>query len=379
MTLSTKKVNITYTAFIIVCVPLFLVFMLSGIVSGLTSDKSIDYDKVLTFSGDYYVKVSHAVYLSDENTIKFTLSSKPVENVKPKGDKPKLLTVWINTAEKDIKFSERVLDETSTEISCKLTDKQKDFSRIIVRIQYITPDEKMPDTTDAFGATVEGEVKKGSEYIERITIGRKDFKEMTAEENRQTVTEKVVLTTTTKVTEPTQSSSSYMDENSSATESDSSSEDSKTFSSTTTTTTKQAQIITTTTQQGAGTVGTTAKVTAKVTTKSYTKQATTTTKKVATTTKSLTKAADPKRPTGVSMRTNSNNYDIYLTVGQTHKAQAVVTPSTAEQAVTWSSMRPTVATVDSSGNIKAVGKGRTIITITSKNGGLKASCMVIVS
>lgn len=375
MTLSTKKVNITYTAFIIVCVPLFLIFMLSGIVSGITSDKSIDYDTVLTFSGDYYVKVSHAVYLSDENIIKFTLSSKPVENVTPKGDKPKLLTVWLNTVEKDIEFNEKVLDETSTEVTCKLTDKQKDFSRIIVRIQYLTPDEKMPDTTDAFGERIEGEVKKGGEYIERITIGRKDFKEMTAEENRHTVTEKVVLTTTTKVTEPTKSSSSYMDENSSATESDSSSEDNKTFSSTTTTTTKQAQITTTTTQQGAGTAGTTAKVTAKVTTKSYTKQATTTTKKVATT----TKAADPKRPTGVSMRTNSSNYDIYLTVGQTHKAQAVVTPSTAEQAVTWSSMRPTVATVDSSGNIKAVGKGRTIITITSKNGGLKASCMVIVS
>ena len=172
MTLSTKKVNVTYAAFLIVCVPLSLVFLLSGIVSGIGAAKSIDYDTVLTLGSDYYVKVSNAVYLSDENTIKFTVSSKPMENTIPKGDKPKLLTVWLNSQEKDIEFSERKIDEVSTEFTCKLTEKQKDFSRVIVRIQYKTPDEKQPDTTDAFGATIEGEVKKGYEYIERITIGR---------------------------------------------------------------------------------------------------------------------------------------------------------------------------------------------------------------
>lgn len=387
MTLSTKKVNITYAAYLLICVPLTLFMLLSGIIVGLGAANSVDYDTVLTLGSTYYIKIHNAVYIEDENVIKFTLSSKLVENVQATGEPPKVITVWLDSINNDIDYTAQQLDSISTEYTCKLPDKQKEYRRLIVRVQYKLPDEKMPDTTDAFGATVEGETKKGSEYVERITIGRKDITKMSAEENKNTVTEKVVLTTTTKVTEKADSSS----ENDSSEGATTTTKNSTTAETTTTkaptqatTTTKNSESTsdsTSTAAQSGG--GNTAKNTTRVTTKGTTKNTVTTTAK--TTTKATSKpqttttAAVGAKPTGVSMRTNSSTYDIYLTVGQTHNVQAVVTPTSAEQGVAWSSLRPNVATVDSNGKIKAVGKGTTIITCTTKNGGLKASCMVTVN
>ena len=47
--------------------------------------------------------------------------------------------------------------------------------------------------------------------------------------------------------------------------------------------------------------------------------------------------------------------------------------------VKWESNRPDIATVDSNGNVTAVSKGKAIITATTEDKGLKASCMITVS
>lgn len=388
MTLSTKKVNITYAAYLLICVPLTLLMLLSGIIANSQNEGSIDYDTVLTMNAEYYIKVSNAVFIEDENTIKFTLSSKVVEYAKPKGERPAVITVWLDNSENELEFTAHKLDDTSTDYTCEISDEQKEFKRLIVRVQYKTPDEKLPDTTDAFGATIDGGTKKGEEFVERITIGRKDITKMSAEENKNTVTEKVVLTTTTQVTEKADSSS----ENDSSEGATTTTKNSTTTETTTTTTTttelvttpensESASGVTSTAAQSGG--GNTTKNTTQATTKGTTKNNTTTTAKTTAKTtskpKNTTTAAQGAKPTGVSMRTNSNTYDINLRVGQTHNVQAVVTPASAEQGVSWSSLRPNVATVDSNGKIKAVGKGTTIITCTTKNGGLKASCMVTVN
>ena len=56
-------------------------------------------------------------------------------------------------------------------------------------------------------------------------------------------------------------------------------------------------------------------------------------------------------------------------IGQTKKLGVTVYPTTAtDQTLSWSSSKPSVASVDANGNIKGLSEGITIITITSRNG-----------
>lgn len=57
---------------------------------------------------------------------------------------------------------------------------------------------------------------------------------------------------------------------------------------------------------------------------------------------------------------------------------AVVVPKDAKnQAVTWKSSNPSVVTVDAYGNVKAVSAGEADITVTTKEGGIEATCHVV--
>ena len=67
-----------------------------------------------------------------------------------------------------------------------------------------------------------------------------------------------------------------------------------------------------------------------------------------------------------------------LDVDETHQLTASVSPDNAtEKTVTWASSNDKVATVDSSGNVKAVGAGEATIAATA--GGKSASCVVTVT
>ncbi len=79
--------------------------------------------------------------------------------------------------------------------------------------------------------------------------------------------------------------------------------------------------------------------------------------------------------TGVSL----NKTSLSLTVGNTSKLTATVSPSNAtNKGVTWSSSNSSVVTVDGNGNIKAVSPGTATITVKTKDGGYTASCTVTV-
>lgn len=73
--------------------------------------------------------------------------------------------------------------------------------------------------------------------------------------------------------------------------------------------------------------------------------------------------------------------ELPLVVGGTAKLTATVEPADAtNKSVTWESSNPDVATVDQSGNVKAVTPGTATITATANNGsGQKASCTVTVT
>lgn len=80
--------------------------------------------------------------------------------------------------------------------------------------------------------------------------------------------------------------------------------------------------------------------------------------------------------TSVSLATTEINLD----KGNTYALSETVWPSNAtNKAVTWSSSNTAVATVSSSGVVKGIAPGQATITVTTKDGGHKATCAVTVS
>lgn len=69
-----------------------------------------------------------------------------------------------------------------------------------------------------------------------------------------------------------------------------------------------------------------------------------------------------------------------LRKGNTIKLTSTIAPANAtDQAESWTTSNPGVATVDSAGNVTAVGGGNTVITATTHDGGYSARCSVNVS
>ena len=79
--------------------------------------------------------------------------------------------------------------------------------------------------------------------------------------------------------------------------------------------------------------------------------------------------------TGVSL----DRTEMGLTIGGTKTLTATVAPAgAADKSVTWSSSKPAVATVNSSGKVTAVSAGTAVITVKTKDGGKTAACTVTV-
>ena len=80
--------------------------------------------------------------------------------------------------------------------------------------------------------------------------------------------------------------------------------------------------------------------------------------------------------TGVSL----NKTSLSMTVGDTETLTATVTPSNAtDKSVTWASSNTSVATVSSSGVVTAKAAGTATITVTTNDGGKKATSLVTVN
>ena len=89
----------------------------------------------------------------------------------------------------------------------------------------------------------------------------------------------------------------------------------------------------------------------------------------------LTVTAATVSVTGVSL----DKTELSLTVGDTETLTATVAPDNAtNQAVTWTSSDPSVATVDAAGKVTAVGAGTATITVTTADGSFTATCTVTV-
>lgn len=79
--------------------------------------------------------------------------------------------------------------------------------------------------------------------------------------------------------------------------------------------------------------------------------------------------------TGVTL----NKKSVSVNKGKSVKLTASVAPANAaNKAVTWSSDKKNIATVDKNGNVKGIKKGTANITVTTKEGNFKAVCKVTV-
>jgi uncharacterized protein YjdB len=84
----------------------------------------------------------------------------------------------------------------------------------------------------------------------------------------------------------------------------------------------------------------------------------------------------PYHVTGVSMDTST----LLLEINESKTLGYTIFPSNAtDKAVTWTSSKPSVATVDSTGKVVATGPGAAEITVTTHDGGFTATCKVTVS
>lgn len=79
--------------------------------------------------------------------------------------------------------------------------------------------------------------------------------------------------------------------------------------------------------------------------------------------------------TGVKL--DYTQYDMYDTTEKTLKAKIYPSGATNKN-LTWTSSKKSVATVDKNGTVKALKPGKTTITVKTKDGGYKASCVVTV-
>ena len=75
-----------------------------------------------------------------------------------------------------------------------------------------------------------------------------------------------------------------------------------------------------------------------------------------------------------------NKMSTVINIGTSEALTAIISPTNAtNQAVTWNSSDPTIATVDSTGNIVGVKAGKSVISVTTADGSKVATCTVEVS
>lgn len=87
----------------------------------------------------------------------------------------------------------------------------------------------------------------------------------------------------------------------------------------------------------------------------------------------ITRLASPTAVTGVTVAPGTAS----IAVAATRQLTATVAPADANQAVTWTSATPSVATVNSSGLVTGVATGTSVITATSVADGTKTSTATI--
>lgn len=374
MELSNKKNNAVYAIFLIITVFLFFIFITSRSWYGKdAASYSEDYNTVRSIGG-YYIKISNAIYLTDAHQLLFTYSVKEISSGSSQGDEPEVQSVWLDSAQNELSFSVG-RESISKSVLCENADDS--FKRVIIKVVFHEPDRIIEDQYDEFGDIIPGSVEKGEEDIERITIDKRDILFMTSAQVATMTTTRAVLTQSSDESHgAVLTTSNIITTPNTTTGADS---DASETSKKTTTTSKTEEATTTTksisTQAESQVQQSNTQTRTSTTTRNTTTSQTTRASSATTTTKNQS-----VRVTGIKLNTGFEANNVVLTVNKSAVVYAVISPSNADnKSVTWSSNRPDIASVDSNGKITGQSAGKAIITATTADGALTASCMVTVS
>ena len=385
---SPKASSKIYKIFTIVTAVLAVLFLTSNswIASLTYKSKSNGYNKTMSLNG-YNIKVTDAAYYDNvcEFVIKCRLSGSDTG-----ATYPEVTAVNFDDDLTDHKFtSGNKYDDYSRKITVKNPPSNFKIMRVVIKTS--TPDTKYDDAYDEFGEKIPAHTEKGKTITLRVTIDRKDM---------QTHAVKIVPGYSEESSNANTTSSLYNSETSKIT---------------------SQQAVAVTTQ---ATATTTHDLSEKAAEASQTSR-TTTEKRQPATAEMNTKPAEtrdynepayaPPQTTGathnepayappqttaathnepahaettttqarvysIKLATDFDYNDVQIKIGEHTQLRAEIEPDNAvNKNVKWESNRPDIATVDSNGNVTAVSKGKAIITATTEDKGLKASCMITVS
>lgn len=422
--MDTRKGNAIYLIFLFTVIPIFMMFIIIPVVQASRADNSlnVDYNKTLELN-DYIIKISDAAYLTDKKELDFMLSVK-ANKQSPTGSYPEItqLTITYNNGdliEKNSDFSIKTLNDISEIIS--VNGINKDIKSVKIIVESTQPEYYDADTTDEFGDVIKGEKHESETYGQMIVIDGKDIEYISSSEydpqgkdisenniDNENISENndnssvqaynnlnqpVTIPKNTKKKDAvdyeewlneqnrnkattTKKSTQVSKDNSSLSE-NKSNQDYSENSPSNNTDNNNADYSDNNYYENNNPEDNTSAQT-QSTTQTQVAQPPQTTRPVIT--MSTTTQPSVIYVTGIKLNTGIADNNIRLSSGDTYQISAIISPSNAtNQIVIWSSNRIDIATIDSNGNITAQGSGKAIITATTSDGGLTASCMVTVS
>ncbi len=381
---SPKSSSKIYIIFTVVTVLLAALFLTSNrwMQSITYKSKSNNYDQPLTLNC-YNIKITDASY--HDNICEFVLKCR-LSGSNTGATYPEIKTIRFDDDLKEYKFTvSEKYDDYSRKITVK--DPPSDFKIMRVVVRSALPDTKYADAYDEFGEKIPAHTEKGKGYIRTITIDRKDMQKSAikivpgnTESRTQTSTASSISSTTNPITTTAQAVAVTTKATSQTTHNVSEKAAEASQTSTTTSTKHQAATAENNTRP---------QETRRYDEPAYAPEQTTgathnepaqTLAPSAKPTEQVTTTTTQPRVYSIKLATDFEYNDVQLKVGGRTQLRAEIEPDNAvNKNVKWESNRPDIATVDSNGNVTAVSKGKAIITATTEDKGLKASCMITVS
>ncbi|MFT3950664.1 MAG: Ig-like domain-containing protein [Oscillospiraceae bacterium] len=399
--------NKSYLLFLVIVIPLYIVFFTSpDWLKTKSVSESENYNVTLQLS-EYYVKAAYAMYNTDTKDLTVNIYCKAPEQ--SAAGYPEIYSVSVT--ETPDSPEDEPLTYAYTDLPAgngkKLTIHQvrSDFPMIKIWLQSSRPDIVHEQTVDEFGNIIPAYSEPQEPENLRILIDAQDVQFLSNEE-AMTVTElqrTIIFDTdaessqassisspsvTTRPETTTSAPPATGQEQTGSTSGSSAGTVSAnsaasmpvtTSADTTSTTPPTTTVKPASTDTPAATTKPKTTTTARTSVKTQTKT-TTTAKTTTTTKKTTTETMPPISVNGIKLATTALDNNVKLAIGDTSVITPVISPSSAtNKTVMWSSNKPAVACVDSSGKVLARSPGKAIITATTEDGGLTASCMITVT
>lgn len=396
---SPKASSKIYKIFTIVTAVLAVLFLTSNswIASLTYKSKSNGYNKTMSLNG-YNIKVTDAAYYDNvcEFVIKCRLSGSDTG-----ATYPEVTAVNFDDDLTDHKFTAgNKYDDYSRKITVKNPPSNFKIMRVVIKTSM--PDTKYDDAYDEFGEKIPAHTEKGKTITLRVTIDRKDMQThavkivpgYSEESSNANTTSSLYNSETAKIT--SQQAVAVTTQATAPTTHDLSEKAAEASQTSRTTTEKRQPATAEMNTQPAETrdynepayappqtTGTTHNEPAYAppqTTAATHNEPAQTLAPPAKPTEQVTTTTTQPRVYSIKLATDFEYNDVQLKVGGRTQLRAEIEPDNAiNKNVKWESNRPDIATVDSNGNVTAVSKGKAIITATTEDKGLKASCMITVS